>query len=169
LFIYYNARELIGSVNVDSGSMIRDGIKCLADKGYCSEATYPYIVEKFKKRPPKACYKEAASHKILEYYRMTSINELLKCLADGFPFVFGIALYQSFEGPEVAKTGIANLPNKEERMIGGHAVCAVGYTMKERRFIVRNSWGSEWGQNGYFTLPFEYVEQLADDFWTIKK
>ena len=46
---------------------------------------------------------------------------------------------------------------------------AVGYDQRQKRFIVRNSWGIEWGQQGYFTMPYAYLETLADDFWTIRQ
>jgi C1A family cysteine protease len=70
----------------------------------------------------------------------------------------------------VAKTGKLNMPKKSEAVLGGHAVMAVGYDDKTRRFIVRNSWGSDWGQKGYFTMPYQYLtdENLSDDFWTIR-
>lgn len=64
---------------------------------------------------------------------------------------------------------LAVMPKKGERMIGGHAVLAVGYNQREKRFLVRNSWGTKWGMHGYFTMLFEYIETLASDFWTIRK
>ena len=94
---------------------------------------------------------------------------MLVCLAEGYPFVFGFTVYESFESQKVARTGIANMPAKKERTIGGHAVMAVGFDQSEKRFLVRNSWGAKWGKDGYFTMPYEYVETLADDFWTIRK
>jgi C1A family cysteine protease len=92
------------------------------------------------------------------------------CLAEGYPFVFGFTVYESFEGVPIAKTGILNLPKKTEKVVGGHAVLAVGYDDTGARFIVRNSWGAHWGQKGYFTIPYSYLlnENLSDDFWTIR-
>ncbi len=48
---------------------------------------------------------------------------------------------------------------------------AVGYDEAERRFIVRNSWGADWGIKGYFTMPYDYVldPSLASDFWTLRR
>ena len=94
---------------------------------------------------------------------------MLICLAQGYPFVFGFAVYESFLTKQVQKTGRVAMPKKKERVIGGHAVLAVGYNQREKRFIVRNSWGQKWGISGYFTLPFAYFETLAADFWTIRK
>jgi C1A family cysteine protease len=92
------------------------------------------------------------------------------CLAEGYPFVFGFSVYESFEREEVAKNGKVNMPKKNEAQVGGHAVMAVGYLQSSKRFIVRNSWGTSWGMSGYFTMPFDYLldENLSDDFWTIR-
>lgn len=96
---------------------------------------------------------------------------MLHCLADGYPFVFGFSVFSEFESPLVAATGILNLPTPNETCHGGHAVLAVGYDMEAKTFLVRNSWGQEWGQMGYFTIPFAYITNpnLAQDMWCIKK
>jgi C1A family cysteine protease len=169
LFIYYNERVLEHSVAYDSGATLRDGIKAVAKAGYCDEKDWAYDISKFTKRPSLACYIKALKHKISSYYSLTSQNDLLNCLASGYPFVFGISVYESFESPEVAKTGIVPTPATTEQNLGGHAVCAVGYDRTKQVFIVRNSWGTGWGDKGYFYLPFQYVATLADDFWTIRK
>lgn len=169
LFIYYNERVLEDTVDYDSGASLRNGIKTLCKKGYCWESSWPYLIDLFSKKPPLRCYREAKSHCIQSYHRIMVLSEMLTCLADGFPFVFGFAVYESFETQRVAKTGVVAMPKKDERLLGGHAVMAVGYDQKARRFLVRNSWGKGWGQAGYFTMPFEYLEKLAQDFWTIRK
>jgi C1A family cysteine protease len=112
-------------------------------------------------------------HKSLEYRSLdnTNVNELLSCLASGFPFVFGFSVYDSFESDEVAHTGIVPMPGKDEQQLGGHAVMRVGYDLDKKVFIVRNSWGKTWGDHGYFYMPFAYMtnRDLADDFWVVTK
>ena len=171
LFIYYNERVLEHTVASDSGAQIRDGIKSVARQGDCPETEWPYTIGKFKSKPPAACYADALKYKVVSYQRVTpSLAELKGCLASGWPFVFGFTVYESFESAAVAKSGHAPLPKSGEATVGGHAVAGVGYDDAKQWFIVRNSWGGQWGLKGYFTLPYAYVADanLADDFWTIR-
>ncbi len=171
LFIYYDERAFEHTVASDSGAQIRDGIKTLAKKGVCSEKSWPYDISKFAVKPPASCFKEAATHKIMVYARLQSVDEMKACLADGYPFVFGFSVYESFESQEIAQTGIVQMPQPDEKQVGGHAVVGVGYDDSQSRFIVRNSWGDAWGMKGYFTIPYDYLgnSNLADDFWTIRR
>jgi C1A family cysteine protease len=170
LFIYYNERAIEHTISSDSGAMIRDGIKTLAAQGVCPEKNWPYVISAFAKKPSAICYTAAKKHTIASYRRLSSLADMRACLADGYPFVFGFSVYESFESASVARTGVVNMPKRTERQLGGHAVCAVGYDDAAKRVIVRNSWGSGWGQNGYFTLPYDYVadRNLSDDFWTVR-
>jgi C1A family cysteine protease len=172
LFIYYNERVIEGTVDSDSGAMIRDGIKSVAKQGVCSEDEWKYDTDRFAEKPPGTCYEAALDNQALSYQRVPqSLNQMRGCLAHGYPFVFGFTVYESFEGDEVAKTGEVPLPGAGEGVLGGHAVLAVGYDNASARFTVRNSWGPEWGLGGYFTIPYAYLTDrgLASDFWRISK
>ncbi|MDE3084512.1 MAG: C1 family peptidase [Verrucomicrobiota bacterium] len=171
LFVYYNERAIEGTVRSDSGAQIRDGIKSIAKQGVCAETEWPYVITKFTAKPPAKAYKDALKNQALSYQRLAqSLTQLKGCLASGYPFVFGITVYESFESPQVAKTGNVPMPSHKEKSLGGHAIMAVGYDDSAHRLIVRNSWGPKWGQKGYFTLPYAYVtdSDLASDFWTIR-
>ena len=170
LFIYYNERVVEHTVKSDSGAQIRDGIKTLAKQGVCSEARWPYVESKFTAKPPATCYTEGLKHQITSYQRILTLDEMRTCLADGYPFVFGFTVYESFMTQQVAKSGIGTMPKKGEKVVGGHAVVAVGYDDTKKVFIVRNSWGTSWGLGGYFTLPYAYLSDrnLSDDLWTIR-
>jgi C1A family cysteine protease len=170
LFIYYNERAIEGTVSSDSGAMIRDGIKSVAKLGVCDEQIWPYDVAKFANKPSTPAYGEAEQHQAVVYRSViSSLRQLQGCLASGHPFVFGFSVYESFMSDQVAKSGKVPLPRQGEKMIGGHAVLGVGYDNASQRFIVRNSWGPEWGMRGYCTMPYAYVtdSQLAQDFWAI--
>ena len=170
LFIYYNERAMEGTVDTDSGAMIRDGMKSVAKAGVCTETTWPYDIPRFTEKPPKAAYDEASKHQALVYRRVLgNLHQMQGCLASGYPFVFGFTVYESFMSPQVARTGEVPLPPRGEQVIGGHAVVAVGYDDSIQRFIVRNSWGDGWGMKGYCTMPYGYLTdpQLARDIWVI--
>ncbi len=172
LFTYYTTRDLEGTVNEDSGAMIRDTIKSINKFGACPESIWPYDINKLTVKPTPTCYDTASRHTAVSYYQVSqNLNQMKGCLAEGYPFAFGMTVYDSFEGDEVARTGVVQMPSPDEQVVGGHAVLVVGYDDSQQIFIVRNSWGREWGMGGYFTLPYAYIvnPDLASDFWTLRR
>lgn len=172
LFLYFNERVLNNTVSSDSGAHIREGIKSLNNSGICPEKEWPYDASKFAVKPPQKCYTVALKATVKTYQRLTHTNlaQLQSCLAEGYPFVFGFTVYESFESQLVAKTGIMAMPKPKEKVIRGHAAMAVGYDDKKKAVIVRNSWGPKWGLKGYFYMPYSYItsDNLCDDFWTLR-
>ena len=172
LFLYYNERVFINTVNIDSGALIQDGIKSLEKHGVCPESQWPYIIKNFTKKPPQECYKSALSYKVLRAYNIrNTLPEMQSSLASGIPFTVGILIYDSFMSPSTEKTGIVKLPSRNDKVIGGHAVLVVGYDNSKQWFIVRNSWGKEWGAAGYFYLPYAYLlnSKLSSNLWTVNR
>jgi|ERR1043165_3652106 C1A family cysteine protease len=170
LFVYYNERLIEGSIDEDAGAYIRDGIKSLYRKGVCKESSWPYDISKFAELPPDTCYTEAKEHKIVLYQRIKGIRQMKACLATEYPFIFGFTVYDSFMSDAVAQSGVVPMPTKEETVQGGHAVLCVGYDDSKKRFICKNSWGTGWGESGYFTMPYKYLtdRNLSDDFWVVR-
>src|SRR6266513_1035913 len=171
LFNYYNERVIEGTVPIDSGAMIRDGIKSVASDGVCPEPEWPYVVSRFARKPTATCYADAKLDRAVSYMSLIQdLNQMRGCLASGYPFIYGFTVYESFESDAVAQTGHAPMPSPTERAVGGHAVLAVGYDDASQTFLVRNSWGTGWGIAGSFTMPYTYLIQpgLAQDLWTIR-
>ena len=171
LFIYYNERVIEHTVDSDSGAQIRDGVKSVHKLGAPPETDWPYDINQFSQKPPEQAFTDAKNYQAILYQRVTpTLGQLKGCLASGFPFVFGFTVYESFESQEMASTGHLGMPQSGEKQLGGHAVLAVGYQDSSQTFIVRNSWGADWGIKGYFTMPYPYLLQdtLASDFWTIR-
>lgn len=171
LFIYYNEREIENTVNQDAGAQIRDGIKSLVQWGDCKEGNWSYLPNNVFTKPSEICYQEALNHRISSYFRLESLDDVRHCLFSGYPVSFGFTVFESFQSPTVAHTGIVPVPFLNESVDGGHAVLAVGYDDSNKWLIVRNSWGPTWGDKGYFYLPYEFVtnQDLSDDYWSIRR
>jgi C1A family cysteine protease len=171
LFTYYTTRDIEGTTQEDSGAMIRSAIKSLNKFGACPESIWPYDLAKLTHKPTVTCYDTASRHTAVSYKQVSqTLDQLKGCLAEGYPFAFGMIVHASFEGEEVANTGVVKMPSSSEQPVSGHAVLVVGYDDVTQRFLVRNSWGTDWGMAGYFTLPYAFIlnPDLATDFWTIR-
>jgi C1A family cysteine protease len=172
LWIYFQERVIENTVSQDSGAQIRDGMKAVAQLGVCPETDWLYDISTFATEPPQQDYTDALKDTILTYQAPPQqLFALKSVLAGGRPVVFGFTVYESFESQEVASSGVLPMPDPKENVVGGHAVMLVGYDDAEDRFRVRNSWGTDWGQNGYFQMPYLYVTSpsLASDFWVVQK
>jgi C1A family cysteine protease len=174
----------------DTGAYLRKTMGAMVLFGVPPEEYWPYTDdgEKFDKEPPAFCYAFAQNYKTIQYYRHDppgvlpgAVLERIKAhLAGGHPSMFGFTVYSSIELAD--KHGAIPFPGPSERILGGHAVAAVGYDDRVKiatassggeckgALLIRNSWGKGWGDNGYGWLPYEYILQgLAEDFWSVLK
>jgi len=169
LFLYYVTRSLEGTVDVDCGATIRSGIKAANEFGVAKNRSWPYLEEKFRDTPPKPVFVEAQEYQALEYKRLRHSTDAFKqCLAGENLIAFGIAVYDGLYSI-TPQNPVLPMPNTKQQLLGGHAVVMVGYDDLRQHFIVRNSWGKEWGEKGYFYIPYKFMAdaQLAMDFWSI--
>lgn len=186
LFNYYNTRVMERSVQFDAGAIIRDSIKVAATLGAPREFSWQYrdtpadpvtnqwrSTDKPRRKPTAVAFALGLDKQTISYEVIPrDLPTIRACLASGFPFVFGFSVYTSFLSDGVARTGNVPMPSNSasDIMVGGHAVLAVGYDDERKVIICRNSWSKDWGDNGNFYLPYDYIigQNLADDFWTIR-
>lgn len=187
LFLYKATRNLLGWTG-DTGAFLRTTMGALRLFGVPPEKYWPYRVADYDKEPTSFCYAYGQSYQAVTYYRLdppgTTKDALLKRiktnLAAGLPSMFGFTVYSSIS--QAASTGGIPLPAAGESVVGGHAVVAAGYDDTKKivhaaggpttkgAFLIRNSWGTGWGQAGYGWLPYEYVKRgLAVDWWSLVK
>ena len=185
LFIWYHAREMFGlnRVKENRGCHLRDGLKSAFNVGVCPEEDLPYAThgdyDKVTRifvenapaatKPSDAAYAHALQHQVVRYERIRrNLNHLRSCLAEGFPFVFGFSLFES--NRKKIHQGVVEMPRPREGRVSGHAVMAVGYDNAAKHFIIQNSWGANWNTNGYFTMPYKYIDRATatDDFWMVR-
>jgi C1A family cysteine protease len=168
MFLYYEERRRQGSINEDSGATITEGMGVLKETGIAPEALCAYNVPGFKLKPSAEAYKAAGQFKIQEATQLAGLDDVKASLAKGQPVAFGFMVYKSFMS--VGKNGVMSLPKPGEKVLGGHAVLAVGYDDAKKQLIVRNSWNTTWGDKGYFYMPYEFVnDENTGDFWTSGK
>lgn len=176
LFEYFKAREIEGTVDEDSGATNRDSVKAIKKNGVCEEKFMPYNVDKFTVAPTDAAIANAKSYTISSYSLLNSLTGIKQTLAVSKPIIIGMDVFESFEGSSIANTGIMPIPKKTEEYLGGHSVLVVGYIDGKNPtksltgcLIIRNSWGIEWGDKGYFYMPYEYLKEHTFDYWVMNK
>ncbi|KAJ7144552.1 hypothetical protein C8R44DRAFT_602645, partial [Mycena epipterygia] len=185
LFIWYYAREkstIPWAVMKDVGSTLRDAIQSLDFKvhGVCSEHDWSYQVSeadekigvflrdaKATMKPPVFAQNHAHRHTASRYFTFTQPdlrNKLIQCLDKGYLFVFGMRSYGLLNRIDRNGQGLTNHKKNGEHR---HSLMAVGYIQAEKVFIVRNSWGTHFGEDGYFYMPYDFLQHFYD-FWTIR-
>jgi C1A family cysteine protease len=186
MFLYKVTRNLM-DLEGDTGAFVRSAMKALVLFGVPPEKYWPYLEENLRKEPTQFCYAFAQNYQAIQYYRLDKesmnhkqvLEEIKVNLVKELPVMFGFTVYNNIE---FIKEGMISYPCKKNRLIGGHAVVAIGYDDKKVIPIlgesgtttgalkIRNSWGEGWGDYGYGWLPYKYLESgLAKDFWSIIK
>lgn len=172
MFIYYNARELEGDDIEDEGTAIHDAVAGLKRFGVCAERTWPFDEHRVNAKPHANAYDEADEAMVDQLEQVpTELDAWRHCLAEGRPIIFGAVLYDSFDK---ARKGKVPMPTDRETTRGKHgrhAMLCVGYSDTDQLFIVRNSWGSKWGDDGYCYIPYEYLmneDYNSGDSWVIR-
>jgi C1A family cysteine protease len=174
LFIYYNARYIGNMESKDAGCYIADAIQGLKEYGACSEETYPYQKQLVNTEPHQDAYDEAASFLVESVERIDNeLNAWKSALAEGNPIIFGLLLFASFDNHR--KKGLVPVPSEADQSRAshsGHAMLCVGYSDPDQVFIVRNSWGQNWGDGGYCYIPYKYLindKFNMGDSWIINR
>jgi C1A family cysteine protease len=170
LALYYSARAIRGWQRQDSGCYITDACKVAVKLGVAEEKLYPYKTSRVFLKPPASVEANALKHQAVEYQKLDSTNPkvLMAALAEGHVIAFGSVLYENHT--ELVNNVMPD-PDLSTKMIGGHAMALVGYDLPSKTFLVRNSWGPQWGDNGHHAMSFKYItdRSLTDDVWIIKK
>jgi len=171
LFVYWNARKLENDTQADDGCEIRDAVKALATLGAPPESDWPFDPSKVCVEPPVKSYTDALTDKVIEYSSVVQTHDTIAvCLAAGFPVAFGSSVFSAIDSDAVSATGDIPMPSSTDAPEGGHAMAIVGTLPTRSLYIIRNSWGTDWGNAGYGTMPYDYIlnPDLTDDLWVVR-
>jgi hypothetical protein len=169
----------------DSGCTAAAVVASLKKYGVCRESAWPYRPSKFAEQPPEAAFDDAASRKLVEAHRVTTLRALKRSIADGFPVPVEFAVARSVADgkdgrPSPAwKSGRFPLPSASDPSDGDHFVLAVGYDDETGLVEVENSWGKRFGKRGFGYLEYAFFgpdedHLIADpkvpagDAWTLR-
>ncbi|MDB5102098.1 MAG: peptidase [Cyanobacteria bacterium RYN_339] len=171
LFIYYTERSIMDAgqrsrgekaraLGMDTGGSSYLACYALTHFGACPESDMPYQDGKaaLKVAPSEKAQADAQKYRPTTMAQIKTIDGMKKALSDGHAFILGMKIYKSFMTKAVARTGKMLTLGDREESVGGHSVMCVGYDDAKGAFIIRNSWGKDWGQDGYFEMPYEYVK-----------
>jgi hypothetical protein len=163
----YNGAKWIGGYLSQEGAYLRDALKFLKKYGTCTEAEWPYVPVADRTVSPLDRVKpeQLEPWKIVSYVRLGSVDEVLHALASESPVFIGTPWFRNWLN--VGRDG--KLPPADGKVVGGHATLLLGYDMKEHRFIGQNSWGTQWGDRGFYYMLMSDVEGYfaESDFWTV--
>jgi C1A family cysteine protease len=180
LFLYKATRNLLGWEG-DTGAYLRTTMGAMALFGVPPESYWPYAIPTFDDEPAAFLYAFGQGYKSIKYFRLDPpqdtraivLERIKHFIAARLPCMFGFTVYSSFPYPGDGRKEIP-YPTANDSVLGGHAVMAMGYDNnrtiggKKGALLIRNSWGTSWGDSGYGWLPYDYVlNGIAVDFWSL--
>ena len=188
LFLYKTTRSFLKWTG-DTGAFLRSTMGAMTLFGVPPEQYWPYDIAKFELEPTPFCYAFAQNFQAISYYRLdpsgvskqSVLKQIKANLSAGLPAMFGFTVYNSYT--QANTSGKIPYPVASDKVVGGHAVVAIGYDDHKKikntgpgatetigALMIRNSWGTSWGDAGYGWLPYDYVTKgLATDWWSLLK
>lgn len=157
-FLYYYTRKRMGTIESDSGSNMYDAGKALEENGLCSEELCKYSTD-FKEHviaPAPEADIDGQTRKVAETKNVEiKEHDIKSALVEGYPVILSLHLHESFNN--IGSDGFVPRPTDADPAVGWHAMVIVGFSDKDKVFIVRNSWGTAFGDKGYCYVPYSYI------------
>lgn len=171
-FIFYHTNGHDG--RLDEGSSYSDQLGVLGRYGTCAEALCPYSADKITEAPTAEATADALNHRVLsarqvplrtdgDQYECVSANHtmLTSALSEGYPVGISLRMFNGFgsePGGHVPRPTDEQIATEPESW---HAMVLVGYSERDRCYIVRNSWGEDFGDRGYAYISAGYIDDAS--------
>ncbi len=166
-YLWFQTRKALGARDQDTGAPTEFAVKMLDNLGTPTEKAFPYLEQAkqddeearkafVSRQPDSSVVSQAKENRIVTGLKQTDkLSGIRRSLADGMPVLVSMRVYDSIA--KTGKDGLLPLPKESDKMVGGHAVLAVGYDNRRGVLIIRNSWGAGWADGGYFYMPYDYI------------
>ena len=161
-FVYYNVRKMTNEIGEDSGSSLYNVVVTMGTEGVCAEHYCPYTDKPDMQPPSSEAYEDALQRKVVKALNVQKdLNHIKSAVAQGYPVAVSLKVFDSFEpiGGFVARPSEIEIENEQS---GNHAMVVCGYSDEDKIFIVRNSWGPKFGDQGYCYIPYSYFEDFLN-------
>ena len=160
-FVYHYAHKR-ESNQADEGTSLYNNILAIQTEGVCLEQYCPYEADPSAPEPSSEAKTDALTRKIRKALNVRKdINHLRSALAEGYPVAVSLRVFDSFE-PVAGFIPRPSFDEIKEDRSGNHAMVLCGYSDDEKVFIVRNSWGPNFGDKGYCYIPYSYIEDFMN-------
>jgi C1A family cysteine protease len=133
--------------NCQNGWWPDNALNALRDKGIVDEACSPYTAGN---QDVQLCGDaENRLFRLTTWKRLDTVDEMKGRLATAGPLTACLSVYEDFYS---YRSGVYR--HRVGSLIGGHCVAIVGYDDNERAWIGKNSWGTGWGEDGFFRIGY---------------
>lgn len=158
MFCYYYSRTTFSNLPGRPGSkaLIMDALAGAKSAGIALETDCPWDDAKLHFNPSPEAHRSASERKIVSYSQLSGPRDVKTVLSKKLPVIMGLNLWSSFN--KINGSGLMPFPDqRKEKIVNNHSVCIVGYRSADDTLICRNNWGKEWGDHGYFYLPYRVM------------
>lgn len=141
------------------GAYVADGLNLIKNQGVCSWSEMPYTDASCATMPNASQTSAASTHKFTSWATVnkTNLTEVKTLLSMDLPVVIAVTVDQNFYN--MSKTNWVWSSHKG-KVYGGHAIAVIGYDDSKQAFKVQNSWGTSWGQQGYFWISYSFFTKV---------
>ncbi|MGD0958519.1 MAG: C1 family peptidase [Methylomonas sp.] len=143
----------------DDGGSISEALGLMKNSGVASLAEFPYIEGNCSRLPNQQVLSDASRFRIKNWKKIDidRLDDIKGQIYAGNPVIFGMFVSDSFENLRQNQL----YDDLSSPRSGGHAMVLVGYSEPKQAFKLINSWGGEWGDDG-----FGWVSYRAFKKWT---
>jgi hypothetical protein len=169
--VYFSPSFIYNQINNgrDGGSRVMDALNLVSQQGNCTWDDMPYNENDYNSQPSQLARTKAKKYRI-DYWRQVNIRDSKEIKAQinaGYPIVIGAVIDEGFERIK-AYNEQSIWKQRIGATKGGHALLIVGYDDYKNAFKIINSWGTNWGQNGYGWIDYNLFPLVVREGYVAK-